>query len=84
MFDNYNYLPVKKTKTNGFTVRMTDQEHKAVLAVTHMEGSCRAVTTTELVLEGLKAYAERHQIDLSDDAVNEYLESHGIIQPRRS
>ena len=83
MFDNYNFLPVKKTKTNGFTVRMTDPEHKAVLAVTHMEGSCRAVTTTELVKQGLKAYAAKHHIDLSEEAVNEYLMSNGIIKPIR-
>lgn len=81
--DNYNFLPVKKAKSNKFSVCMNDQDHKALLLVTHLEGSQRAVTTVDLAILGLKQYAQEHDIDLSEDAVKQYLEEHGIIEPTR-
>lgn len=77
----YNYLPPKKTKSNVFSVRLTDKDHKAVLQAAHLLGDCRAVTFVELAKRGLESYAKELGISLRETDIDKYLTDHGIIEP---
>lgn len=79
----YNFLPAKEKKSNQFSMRLNDKDHNALLFVAHLEGSQRAVTARDLYREGLKKYAQERGIDLSEQAVTEYLVAHGYIEPTR-
>lgn len=79
--ERYNFLPVKKTKSNVFSVRLTDKEHKAVLKVAHEVGGCRAVTFVDLAKKGLEQYAKENGISLRESDIDEYLAKHGVIEP---
>lgn len=81
--DRYNYLPVKKTKSNVFSVRITDKDHKALLKVALAKGECRAVTFVELAQKGLELYAAENGISLREEDIDKYLVEHGLIEPER-
>ncbi len=77
----FNGLPAPRTKDNMFSVRMDDQLHKKLLAVTQREGLYRAVTTVELVKLGLKVYSEQTGMSLRESDIDQFLIEHKLIEP---
>lgn len=73
----YNYLPVRKQKNVMFSVRITDDEHKKLLALAAKKGECRAVMFAELAQIGAERLAE--EMGLTDRDIDKLLIDMGMI-----
>jgi hypothetical protein len=81
--DNIEYLPVKKTKSNKFSVCMTDKDHCALLVTSHQEGSCRAVTATDLIHEALEIRFQKMGIPFTEEAIKKLMQESGMAKYNR-